>query len=83
VITQGEKGSLYLLGHASDYSWIAIGDTNDNFLSILSKTRQNLDGLDRGLELSDYYNQDSPHLDLQVSQCPYNTILYKLKKLRN
>lgn len=74
---------MYVLDYASDYSWILIADTNTDFISILSKTRQNLDALDRGLELAGQYNQDSHHLNLQVSQCPYNRILYKLQKARN
>jgi hypothetical protein len=82
VITNGQ-GSIYVLDFASDYSWIVIADTNEDFISVLSKNRQNLNALDRGLELADQYNQNSHHLDLQVSQCPYNRILAKLKQARN
>jgi hypothetical protein len=56
-----------VLDYASDYSWIVIADTNTDFIS---KTKQNLAGLDRAIELAGQYNQDSHHLNLQVSQCP-------------
>jgi hypothetical protein len=83
VITAGQTGSVFILDFASDYNWIVIGDTNGDFLSVLSKNRQNLDGLDRGLDLAAQYSLNSQHLDLQVSQCPYSRLLAKLKTARS
>jgi hypothetical protein len=82
VTTKKQKGDLIILDFASDYSWIVIADTNANFLSVLSKANQNLDGLERAIELAQKYSQDSHHLELQVSQCPYTKILLALTKAR-
>jgi hypothetical protein len=60
-----------------------IADTNQNFLSVLSKSSQNSAGLARAIELAEEYGQDSHHLESQVSQCPYTNIFSALKKARN
>jgi lipocalin len=82
VTTKKQNGQLLILDFASDYSWIVIADTNTNFLSVLSKTAQNLDGLQRALDLASKYGQDSHHLELQVTQCPYTKIFSALTKAR-
>jgi lipocalin len=82
VTTSGQTGQLIILDYASDYSWIVIADTNGGYLSVLSKTSLNLTGLQRALDLAEYYGQDSQHLELQVSQCPYSSIFSALAKAR-
>lgn len=83
IITPGERGSLFVLDYAPDYSWIVIGDSNSNFLSVLSKTPMNQAGLQRALELAEEYELNSHHLELQDTQCPYTKIQNKLNKALN
>jgi lipocalin len=85
VTTSGQQGDLMILDYddESDCSWIVIADTNQNLLSVLSKSSQNSAGLARAIELAEEYGQDSHHLESQVSQCPYTNIFSALKKARN
>lgn len=83
AIADAPKGSyVYILDYDPDYDWIiwANNYTFGGFISVLSKTPQNLDALARVLELAAKYQQNSDHFALQTSKCPYSKLLSLLDK---
>lgn len=68
---------VFILDFDPDYEWViwANNYTFGGFISVLSKTPQNVEAINRVLELATQYNQTSDHLALQTTKCSYNTLL--------
>ena len=83
----GSDGYYYVLDYDyKNYNWIVFavdleGDESD-VLILISKTPQNLDGLQRAVDLAEKYGFGSHHLELQTPKCDYANIFAKLKEER-
>lgn len=79
------KGNyLYVFDYDKDYDWIIVADTYTfgGFMTLLSKTPQNLDAIARAVKVAGKYGKTSHHLGLQTTKCSYNNIFDLLRKAR-
>jgi len=77
TMTNAPSGSyLYVLDYAKDYDWVIVADTYTfgGFMTLLSKTPENLDALARVVEVAAKYGKTSHHLGLQNRHCSYGKI---------
>lgn len=86
VNNNGANEYYYVLDFDKNYEWIVFavdfeGDDQD-VVVLISKSTENLTGIQRALDFAKKNDLDSHHLELQSTTCDYDNIFDKLKKER-